>query len=261
MSRIDPESAPGAKFISVRRWQAGPEWRPQRHSHGFCEIIVVLRGVELVKVDGTSVYCHPGFLMFYPPECLHEERQTGKAPLDFLCLNFEWATFPPGIPRMLHDRQGRVQELVRWLLAEARTRHSDRGQYQDAGTNMLAAELRRLVDHPADDILGPVFEYIQEHLADSLSLEDLAASCHLNKFHLSRLFRARTGMTPMEYVRQSRLDLAHRLLLESNLPLREIAPRAGFANEYHLSRLFKERYGRGARDLRRSNVAESEPAE
>ncbi len=84
----------------------------------------------------------------------------------------------------------------------------------------------------------------------SVGIECVSAT-GVNKFHLSRVFRTRTGTTPMEYIRHARLDFAHRLLLETDLPLREIAPRTGFANEYHLSRLLKARYGRGARELRR----------
>lgn len=252
---------PMVKFISVRRWQAGAEWRPRPHSHGFCEIVVVLRGVERVQVDGVTILCHPGQVMFYPPDCVHRERQYGDALLEFLCLNFEWTPCPTDMPRQLQDRQGRVQEVVRWLLSEDQSLYAGRERYQDAAAGVLVAELQRLVASPPEDVLSTVYEYIHDHLADPVSLDDLAHSCRLNKFYLSRLFRGRTGMTPMDYIREVRLDYAHRLLLESELPLREIAPRAGFANEYHLSRLLKQRYGRGARELRRLKAMESERAE
>ena len=231
------------------------------HSHPFCELVVVLRGEERVAIGGTPFLCAPGHLVFYPPKCVHEECQSGPETLDFLCLDFEWPTCPVSMPYMIHDRQGRVKELVRWLMAEVRAEFSGRPGYLDAVTGMVAVELLRLLEGSSEEPLASVFEYVQEHFHEPISLDDLAACSRLNKFHLVRTFRDRTGMTPMEYVRDVRLEMAHRLLLETDLPLREIAPRSGFANEYHLSRLVKVRYGRGARDIRRGKLAEGDPGE
>lgn len=260
MSRIDTIGVSRTRFISIRRWQAGPEWRPRAHKHDFHEIVVVLRGADHAVVEGTPYDCSPGHVLLYPPACLHEERQAGPDPLEFLCVNFEWDDSPLKLPILLHDRQGRLQELARWLYTEDRARYGQRGEFQNAGVALLAAELHRLATSPPDDVLAPLYEYVQENLAEPITLDDLAECCGLNKFHLSRVFRARTGCTPMDYVRQARLDYAHRLVMETTLPLREIAPRAGFANEYHLSRLLKARYGRGAREIRQSRMVESGPA-
>lgn len=190
--------------------------------------------------------------MFYPPGCVHEERQDGDVLLEFICIDFEWRYFPPGIPNLLDDRQGRILELARWLVTEEHVSYSGKTAYQQLGASMLTGEIIRLINRPSRDAVSQVQDYIHEHLRDPLTLDDLSACCNLNKFHLARTFRARTGVTPMEYVRQARLDIALRLLLESDLPLREIAPRVGLADEYHLSRLLKARYGRGARELRRT---------
>lgn len=261
MSTIDFSIAGEAKFISMRRWQADSAWRPLAHSHAFCEIVVVLRGLERAVVRGKAYTCEPGQVMFYPPGWQHEERQTGTLPLDFLCLDFDWPRWPGHLPIKIHDRQGRIQELARWLIAEEQGSHVSRSGYMDLGVRMIAAELLRLVECPPDDVLARIYDYVRVQVARPITLDDLAACAQINKFHLSRMFRTRTGLTPMEYVRQTRLDFAYRLLLETALPLREIAPRVGFANEYHLSRLIKERYGRGARELRRVYWSESEPAE
>lgn len=203
-------------------------------------------------MEGSPCLCGPGQFLFYPPGCLHEERQDGDVPLEFYCVDFEWPDCPSPIPNLLEDRQGRVLELTRWLISEAHGTYPGKEMYQHLGTSMLTGEILRLVKKPDTDAVGLVQAYIHEHLSEPLSLDDLAACCALNKFHLARIFRARTGITPMDYVRQARLDVALRMLRESDLTLREIAPRVGLADEYHLSRLLKARYGRGARELRRT---------
>ena len=241
----------GSEFMSVRRWQAGVEWHPPAHSHTFCEIIVVLRGAHRADIGGHQFIAESGQVLFYPPGCIHQECQHGEALLDFLCCDFEWRDRPFNVPHLINDRQGRVREIVRWLVAEEHSGYSGRAAYQQRVTEMLVGELQRLVVQPPDDMLSVVCRYIHKNLEKPISLDVLATCGSLNKFHLSRVFRAETGMTPMEYVRNARLELAHRLLLETNLPLREIAPRVGLANEYHLSRLLKAHFGRGARDLRK----------
>lgn len=252
MSEIDIPTFRPARFISVRRWHAGAEWCPAAHAHQFCEIVVVVRGKERTRIEGTSYLCSSGQVLFYPPGCVHEERQEGEILLEFFCVDFEWPNRPEDIPHLLHDRQGRILELTRWLISEAHVSYPGKEAYQHLGTSMLTGEILRLVKKPDQDAVGQVQAFIHEHLSEPLSLDDLAACCDLNKFHLARSFRTRTGITPMEYVRQARLDIALRMLRESDLTLREIAPRVGLADEYHLSRLLKARYGRGARELRRT---------
>jgi AraC-like DNA-binding protein len=253
LSEIGINLTEEGKFLSVRRWQAGPEWWYSAHAHPYCEIIVVVSGSERAVLGEKTLVCEPGHVLFYPPACVHEEWQVGEVLLEFICLKFEWSTLPCGVPHLCHDRQGRLQEIIRWMLAEEKTGYARKRRYQDMSVQMLTTELLRLVEsHPADIVVA-THEYIQEHLDRPITLDDLAEHAQLNKFHFIRVFRARSGMTPMQYVRQIRLDAAHRLVLETMLPLREIAPRVGFADEYHLSRLIKVRYGRGARELRRSN--------
>jgi transcriptional regulator GlxA family with amidase domain len=61
-----------------------------------------------------------------------------------------------------------------------------------------------------------------------------------------------TGLTPMEDLRQLRLEAARDLLLTTDLPLKAIAPRTGLGDEYHLSRLFRRAFGIAPGALRRN---------
>src|SRR5690606_16459240 len=91
----------------------------------------------------------------------------------------------------------------------------------------------------------------RRHLAGPLGLERLALVAGLSRAHFARLFRERSGATVMEAVRTARLAAARDLLLTSDLPLSEIAPRVGIGSEALLSRLLARHLGVGARALRR----------
>lgn len=261
MSGIDVQFAASAEYMSVIRWQHGPEWRPRAHSHSFCELIVVAKGAEKVLIRDHTLICEAGSVLFYPPGWVHEERQHGPDILEFFCVEFEWKECPSTMPILVKDRQGRLLDLARWLESENFTHYAGDAAFRQWVLRLLVAELLRLIVSPSQEVVERVRQFVNDHLQESLVLDDLADHCDINKFHLVRLFRKLTGLTPMEYVRLVRLDTARHLLLSTDLPLKEIAPRVGFADEYHLSRLFKSRYGRGAREMRRRvrgvDVAES----
>lgn len=251
MSKIDLSLAESAEFVAAKRWRGGPEWHPRPHSHPFCEVIVVICGAERAVIGGKTYICEAGELLFNHAGELHAEWQHGSVMLEFYCIEFTWPACPRNIPHLIRDRQGRVLELARWLNAESLPNYAGNDSYRQFATRLLAGELLRLVVSPPAEIVDVVRRHVREHMPDPMSLDVLAEACGKNKFHLVRQFRTATGITPMEYVRSVRLDTALRLLTETSLTLREIAPRVGFADEYHLSRLLKARYGRGARELRR----------
>lgn len=88
-----------------------------------------------------------------------------------------------------------------------------------------------------------VRDYIHEHLGENLTLDDLASSVALSRYHFARRFRASTGTTPHEYVLTQRVAKAQTLLTRTNYPLLDIAVICGFADQSHLNRVFKKYTG------------------
>jgi AraC-like DNA-binding protein len=85
-------------------------------------------------------------------------------------------------------------------------------------------------------------DYIQNHYEEDISLESLGAHVGLSAFHLSRVFKAETGLPPHKYHNQIRLSRA-RDLLAGGLPIADVALRVGFVDQSHLSKWFKRVYG------------------
>ena len=84
-------------------------------------------------------------------------------------------------------------------------------------------------------------EYIHEHLQENMSLDDLAGSVGLSRYHFARRFRQSTGTTPHEFVIQQRIDRAKTLLHRTNTALLDIASVCGFADQSHMTREFRKR--------------------
>jgi AraC family transcriptional regulator len=81
--------------------------------------------------------------------------------------------------------------------------------------------------------------YIDAHMTELVSLEDLAASAGFSRMYFAAQFKAATGYRPHEYVLFRRIEHAKALMLKSDAQLVEVALRTGFSGQAHFSTVFK----------------------
>lgn len=86
-------------------------------------------------------------------------------------------------------------------------------------------------------------EMMESHVADPVTLTDLAEAADVSPRQLNRLFSERLGRTTMRYYRDLRLEMARGLLRNAPLSVTEIALATGFANSAHFSRVYTQTYG------------------
>ena len=83
-----------------------------------------------------------------------------------------------------------------------------------------------------------VLQYIEEHLAQEISLSTLASLAQLSPYHFLRTFKESFGVTPHRYHTQQRIERAKKLLADHSLPLLQIAIELGFAEASSFSLAF-----------------------
>ena len=86
-------------------------------------------------------------------------------------------------------------------------------------------------------------EYINEYLTEDLSLEAIATSIGMSKYHFCRLFRQEMGLTPWQYVIQQRIEAAKRLLANPQLSIAQISRRLGFSTQGQFTNFFRKHVG------------------
>lgn len=84
--------------------------------------------------------------------------------------------------------------------------------------------------------------YIDNNLEKHFTLEELAAQCGLSKNFFSKTFKEIVGMTPFEYIIESRMLLARKLILTTNISIDQIVNLCGFEDRTYFYRMFKKRY-------------------
>lgn len=91
-------------------------------------------------------------------------------------------------------------------------------------------------------VIKQTIMYIEEHLHESLTLEDIARQSNFSKFHFHRIFQSSAGMTITEYIRMRRLANASAALLYSNERILDIALYYQFESQESFTRAFKKIY-------------------
>ncbi|WP_424767989.1 response regulator transcription factor [Paenibacillus sp. sgz302251] len=88
-----------------------------------------------------------------------------------------------------------------------------------------------------------ICSYIEEHLAEDLSLVRLAKQSHFNPSYLSRLFKQETGQNLSEYIDQARIKKAKELLIKEESKIHEVGARVGYEAAHSFTRFFKKMTG------------------
>ena len=85
-----------------------------------------------------------------------------------------------------------------------------------------------------------ITNYINEHFAENLSLEQVADLAGFSKYHFTRLFKQYTDTSFYKYLNQKRIDYAKTLLLDPDLPVIDVALQCGFSSLSAFLRMFKQ---------------------
>lgn len=96
---------------------------------------------------------------------------------------------------------------------------------------------------------------MENHVADPLSLPQLAMMAGITDRHLNRLFQDTFGQSAMGYYRRLRLDVGRRLVTGSSMPIAEIAEATGFSTASHFSNLYARAFDVSPKADRKSLTA------
>ena len=124
----------------------------------------------------------------------------------------------------------------------------------------MIVELTKAVHNPKlslDKYSPPiqrVMEYINLHLGDHISNDDLAANASMSISHLSKVFKKETGGTMTEYIALMRCKKAAGLLKKTDLPVQEISSYVGYSDNNYFVKVFKKIYDLTPSEYRKTRI-------
>lgn len=101
-----------------------------------------------------------------------------------------------------------------------------------------------------------VLLYIQNHLYEELSLEELAQIACFSPYHFHRIFRGMVGETLAAHVRRLRLERAAQRLVQTERSVTDLAFEAGYETVESFTRAFRERFGASPSEYKKTAHAD-----
>ncbi len=183
---------------------------------------------------------------------------SGMRCLSKIVGRTDYAISPPHLARqfILDDQKVMAGEIVTnrielnmlssgefgWYSTSKRPLHNDNGDI--IGTYGFTHHLEQTSQalSSIEAIKAPV-EYVRENYHREITIDDLAKMSFLSVSALERRFKKHLGKTPKQFINEIRLENARRMLIETKLPIVEIAYQCGFSEHSYFSRQFKIMFG------------------
>jgi AraC-like DNA-binding protein len=95
----------------------------------------------------------------------------------------------------------------------------------------------------SEAITKTAIRYLRDNFSRQIEVRDVAAQVHLSERHLSRLFHEIAGVTVLEYLTNLRIEMASQLLLDKEIPIKQVARSVGYPDAHYFTTLFGKRTG------------------
>lgn len=266
-SHTPPTPTPGSSPLVAKREVHGfvleealyePGYRGAKHRHAASYLAYIVSGDFTETCGSGSARYGRGSLHFHPSDDPHAGVVGEEGAR---CFSIKPATtiserLDSGLGSLRHQEW---PERVASLAARCHRAFHARDTAWDlecegAALELLAALLRSGSPHEsgAPQWLFVVRDYLHAHATAPVTLSELAAVSGVHRVHLTRVFRRCLGVTPAEYLRRLRLEIACRALVETAQPIAEVALEAGYSSQAHLTRAFREHLGATPASYRRA---------
>lgn len=229
------------------------------HSHDTYTLALTTLGVQSFNYRGELRHSMPGDVVILHPDETHDGQAGSDSPFAYRAISIN----PVDVQHILKGaslpflpggvtKDPRFVGIASQMLAEF-NRPLATLEQQDlifAFANTLQQVTCNRIQHTHANFMAikRVREYIDDMLAIEaglpidITLDELAKIAQYSKWQVTRDFRSLYGTTPYRYVTLKRLQKA-KALIESGVPLAQVAFSCGFADQSHLSRHFKQCFG------------------
>jgi AraC-like DNA-binding protein len=220
-----------------------PSWHMKKHDHDNNELIIITGGSMTITKSKTRAWQGTaGDVFLYPAGCAHAERSDTQHPVELLFIAFTGNMGNSIIT--VSDKEGKVRLMGGWLYQVQPEQFSGKGDLQQSYLETILQEFHRIrAGSNESEMVSQVRRFMHSHLAEPITLDDLAEAARMSRFHFCREYKKQANITPAVDLKRIRLEEARVLLTSTTLPLKTVAPMVGFVNEYHLAREFKRQYG------------------
>jgi len=229
------------------------------HGHDFYELDVVLNGRAATHLNGHDHTAESGTVFFLTPEDFHDYPE-GK-PLEFYNVHFIEDAVSSDLLQRLSISKNRLFKpsperfALLCTFIDAMLEEQDEELLCRLLECVLLLLCKTIGEKNAPLTKGEPLQkavlYIHAHFRENPSLGEVASLLPLNERYFCKLFRAYTGKSYKNYLRELKLRYARRMILFTDRPMIEIALESGYGTQSHFNREFREHYALTPLEMRK----------
>lgn len=261
------------KIVIVHYLEADKRFSFPEEAHNFWELVYADKESVVCSADGQEIVLEEGEILFHKPNEKHSLRANGKTAPNIFIVSFECKN---EAIRFFENKRLRLNKrLLRFvyrIIEESKKTfdlpYSDpalkkmklRKKPPIGGQQLIKNYLEiLLIDLMRDEtekedseivflqknerdgyVSKRVVSYLREHIRENVGVADICNALNYNKSYLFQQFTADIGMPIMTYFTKLKMELAKKLLRESDAPVAQIADELAFESAGYFSKCFKK---------------------
>ena len=225
----------------------------------------IIGGHEYLNIDGKDFVLKVGDLCIIEPFTNHTYYSDKDDPVEKKWINFTSSIFDKILEefslkgKYVFDGNGTQKYLDELLLLSEKSRYNEDVCYDVASILMeILCQVKKNTMSFIDDYPSKIAKQTKDYLDGSIfkktTLEDIARLTFYSKKQITREFKKYYKDTPYNYLINLKITMAERLLVVSNLSVKEIADRLCFDNQHYFSKAFKNKTGLSPLQYKKKNI-------
>lgn len=265
-----------SKIVTIHYFEFEKNFNTEGEEHDFWEFVYVDKESIICYADGKKIVLEKGDILFHKPNEFHTLAANGKKPpnvfiVSFVCkseamkffenkkinvakshvnfiyniLNegrktFDIAFSDPNLKKMQFLKSPTLggEQLIKNYL-EIFLINILRSQTETDGKNNVFIKEK---EYAPKQVAG-VISLLNEHLYDSLTINDVLNNTYYCRAYIMRVFKKETGLSIMEYFIRLKIEKAKELLRDKQLSVREISDKLSFNEPNYFTKTFKKLIG------------------
>ena len=248
-------------YVTTSKYEG--DWQSLPHTHHFTELFYVLNGTGNFLIEDRLFTVSPNDLVE------HTEKSMNANPLEYIVFGIEGLIFTFdqkfenenfGLYNFSAEKN-QLTYLLNFMLQEIQEKNPHHETICQNILEILILYINRTHDLGINTVpssrmskeCAAAKRFLDANYAQNITLDTLVDVTHMNKYYLVHSFTKYTGLSPINYLIQKRVQASMDLLCNTNHSIAQIASSTGFASQSYFSQIFKKAVGLSPNQYRKRN--------
>ncbi|MFY0759936.1 AraC family transcriptional regulator [Metabacillus dongyingensis] len=241
------------QLLYVTKSKYDKDWHSTNHTHHFTELLYITKGKGAFIFSKEEIPVKEHDLIIINPNVEHTEKSGADHPLEYIALGIQGLAFssPDNPGQVTFYNYKNEQEVYLFYLQQmVEEVENQKEDYELIIQDILEILLLKMMRKKAFNLektstqkiskdIAFIKNYIKQNFRENINLDTLAEASHINKYYLAHSFKKLVGVSPIEYLIQTRIRESKILLETTDYPISNISTITGFSSQSFFAQSFK----------------------